>query len=125
MTGRGQEAWADALAEEIQTRYPDVRLQLGIDRGPYLVLFWVLLPESDRGKGLGTRVVKDLIAAADARDVPITLSPSNTFGGDLDRLHAFYRRLGFVPNTKRGEIGSPRESMVRTPHSSAPASEPH
>jgi GNAT superfamily N-acetyltransferase len=89
------------------------------------VLFWVLLPESDRGKGLGTRVMKDLIAAADARDLPITLSPSGTFGGDLDRLHAFYQRLGFVPNTSRGEIGSARESMVRTPHSSAPADGTH
>lgn len=108
-----QEAWADALAEEIQTRYPDVRLQLGIDLGPYLVLFWVLLPENDRGKGFGTRVMEDLIAAADARNVPITLSPSSAFGGDLDRLHTFYQRLGFVPNTRRGEVGSARESMVR------------
>ncbi|OEJ20786.1 hypothetical protein AR457_39255 [Streptomyces agglomeratus] len=119
MTDQAQEAWADALAEEIQTRYPGVRLQLGIDRGPYLVLFWIFLPESERGKGLGTRVMKHITAAADVRGVPITLSPSDTFGGDLHRLHAFYRRLGFVPNTRRGEIGSPRESMVRTPHSSA------
>ncbi|MGW5401381.1 GNAT family N-acetyltransferase [Streptomyces sp. NPDC003952] len=106
-------AWADALADEIQTSYPGVRLVLGVDRGPYLVLFWILLPESERQKGLGTRVMEHIIAAADLRAVPMTLSPSDTFGGDLDRLHAFYRRLGFIANTRRGEFGAPRESMVR------------
>ncbi|MEU1314846.1 GNAT family N-acetyltransferase [Streptomyces tibetensis] len=105
--------WADALAEEIQTSYPGVRLQLGLDRGPYLVLFWILIPDSERGKGLGTRVMEHIIAVADLRGVPMTLSPSDTFGGNLDRLHEFYRRLGFVTNTRRGDIGAPRESMVR------------
>ncbi|MGW0670686.1 hypothetical protein [Streptomyces sp. NPDC002746] len=120
MTDQVQEAWADALADEIQTRYPGVRLQLGIDPGPYLVLFWILLTTSERDQGLGTQVMKHLIAAADVRGVPITLSPSDKFGGDLERLHTFYRRLGFVPNTKRGKIGSARESMVRPLHSPAP-----
>ncbi|MBQ0971004.1 GNAT family N-acetyltransferase [Streptomyces sp. RK31] len=79
------------------------------------MLFRILIPESERGKGLGTRVMEHIIAVADLRGVPMTLSPSDTFGGDLDRLHAFYRRLGCVTNTRRGEIGSPRESMVRVP----------
>ncbi|MET8746142.1 GNAT family N-acetyltransferase [Streptomyces hygroscopicus] len=79
------------------------------------MLFWILIPESERGKGLGTHVMEHIIAVADLRGVPMTLSPSDTFGGDLDRLHAFYRRLGFVTNTQRGEIGAPRESMVRAP----------
>ena len=106
-------SWADALAEEIETSYPGVRLQLGIDRGPYLVLFWIVLPKSERGKGVGTRVMERIIAEADLRGVPAALSPSDAFGGDLDRLHAFYRRLGFVDNASRGEIGSAKESMVR------------
>ncbi|MEU7159185.1 GNAT family N-acetyltransferase [Streptomyces chrestomyceticus] len=106
-------SWADALAEEIRTSYPGVRLELGIDRGPYLVLFWILLPRSERGNGLGTRVMQHITAAADLRGVPMTLSPSATFGADLERLHEFYRRLGFITNTERGEIGAPKESMVR------------
>ncbi|MDW8805498.1 GNAT family N-acetyltransferase [Streptomyces scabiei] len=115
-------SWADALAEEIQASYPGVRLQLGVDRGPYLVLFWMLVPESERQKGLGTRVMEHLIAAADLRGVPMTLSPSDAFGGDLDRLHAFYRRLGFITNTRRGEIGALKESMVRiSPNTTAAA----
>ncbi len=48
----------------------------------------------------------------------MALSPSDTFGADLDRLHEFYRRLGFIANTRRGEIGASRESMVRAPRDS-------
>ncbi|MFJ9641431.1 hypothetical protein [Streptomyces sp. NPDC101178] len=125
MTDQVQEAWADALADEIQARFPGVRLQLGIDPGPYLVLFWILLTTSPRGQGRGTQIMKYLIAAADAHGVPITLSPSDRFGGDLERLHTFYGLLGFVPNTKRGEIGFARESMVRPLHSPAPADDVH
>ncbi|MER6103756.1 GNAT family N-acetyltransferase [Streptomyces sp. NPDC001832] len=113
-----------ALAEEIRTSYPGVRLELGIDHGPYLVLFSILLPESERGNGLGTRVMEHITAAADLRGVPMTLSPSDTFGGDLVRLHAFYRRLGFITNTRRGQIGAPRESMVRVPLGSTAVGDP-
>lgn len=109
------ESWAETLAQEIRTSYPGVRLELGIDYGPYLVLFSILLPEAERGNGLGTRVMEHITVAADLRGVPMTLNPSDAFGGDLVRLHAFYRRFGFITNTWRGEIGAPRESMVRVP----------
>lgn len=123
MPGWQSATWADALADEIQSSYPGVRLQLGLDRGPYLVLFWVLVPESERGKGIGTRVMERITAAADLRGVPVTLSPSGTFGGDPDRLEAFYRRFGFIANASRGEFGAARESMVRSPRSPAAAGE--
>ncbi|MEU8868001.1 GNAT family N-acetyltransferase [Streptomyces umbrinus] len=116
-------SWADALAEEIRIRYPSVRLELGLDRGPYLVLFWIVLPESEQGNGIGTAVMEHITAAADLRGVPVTLSPSGNFGGDPDRLNAFYRRFGFITNASRGEIGSARESMVRTPRGPAAVEE--
>lgn len=46
---------------------------------------------------------------------PITLSPSGKLGGDVDRLHVFYRRLGSIETTRRGEFNAGRESMVRVP----------
>ncbi|MFE9468697.1 hypothetical protein ACFYNW_34675 [Streptomyces virginiae] len=46
--------------EELRTGYPGVRLELGIDPGPYLVLFSILLPQSERGNGLGTRVMEHI-----------------------------------------------------------------
>ncbi|MFD5589333.1 GNAT family N-acetyltransferase [Streptomyces sp. NPDC127063] len=116
-------AWADALAEEIQASFPGVQLELGLDRGPYLVLFRISLPESERGKGLGTRVMERILAEADLGGVPVTLSPSSRLGGDLDRLHAFYQRFGFIANTSRGELHAAKESMVRAPANPAAVSD--
>ncbi|MFD8727769.1 hypothetical protein [Streptomyces sp. NPDC059611] len=59
--------------------------------------------------------MEHLIAAADVRGVPITLSPSDKLGGDVARLHAFYRRLGFFDNIARGKLNAGRASMVRVP----------
>ncbi|ORT54228.1 GNAT family N-acetyltransferase [Streptomyces sp. CB03238] len=83
------------------------------------MLFWIFLPEGERGKGIGTRVMERITAEADLHGVPVALSPSGTFGGDPDRLHAFYRRFGFITNASRGEIGSSRESMIRAPRDPA------
>ncbi|MFB9608663.1 GNAT family N-acetyltransferase [Streptomyces roseofulvus] len=116
-------SWAEALAEEVRATYPDVRIELGIDHGPYLVLFSIVLPESWRGNGIGSRVMQHITTAADLRGVPLTLSPSDAFGGDPVRLEAFYRRLGFITNTWRGELGAPRESLVRVPPGSAATGE--
>lgn len=117
------ESWVDALAEEIRTSYPSVRLELGLDPGPYLVLFWILLPEGERGNGIGTRIMQRISAEADLHGVLVALSPIGNFGGDPDRLHAFYRRFGFTPNTSAGEIGSSRESLIRTPRAPSSADE--
>lgn len=68
-TDQEHSAWADALAEEIRSACPGVGVQVGMDRGPYLVLFWIRVPESERGRGLGTRAMQHLIAAADRRGV--------------------------------------------------------
>ncbi|MFJ5142781.1 GNAT family N-acetyltransferase [Streptomyces sp. NPDC088707] len=107
-------SWAADLAEEIETRYP-CRIQLGLDPGPHLVLFWILLPKELRGNGIGTRVMEHVLGAADRQGVPVTLSPSGKYGGDLDRLYAFYERFGFVASTNREQFGSAKESMVRVP----------
>lgn len=37
---------------------------------------------------------------------PIRLSPSGKLGGDVDRLHEFYRSLGFFDSTRRGEFNA-------------------
>jgi GNAT superfamily N-acetyltransferase len=67
-------SWSDGLAEEIRTSYPSVRLELGLDPGPYLVLFWIVLPESERGNGIGTRIMERITAAADLLGVPVALT---------------------------------------------------
>ncbi|WP_331735492.1 GNAT family N-acetyltransferase (plasmid) [Streptomyces sp. NBC_01166] len=121
-TDQEQSAWADALAQEVRATYPGVHVSLRMDRG-YLLLFLIVLPKQLQGSGLGTRVMEHLTSAADMRGVGMTLNPSGNFGADPDRLHDFYRRLGFVTNKWRGEIGAASEVMVRVPRNSAAAVE--
>ncbi|MDQ1013526.1 GNAT family N-acetyltransferase [Streptomyces afghaniensis] len=121
-TDREQSVWADALTEEVRTAYPGVHLSLSISRG-YLLLYLIVIPESERGNGLGTRVMEHLVSAADLRGVAMTLNPTDTFGADVDRLYDFYRRFGFVTNKWRGEIGASWESMVRVPRNSGTAAD--
>ncbi|MFJ8871275.1 GNAT family N-acetyltransferase [Streptomyces sp. NPDC102473] len=121
-TDQEQSAWADALAQEVRATYPGVHVSLRMDRG-YLLLYLIVLPKQLQGIGLGTRVMDHLTSAADLRGVGMTLNPSDHFGADPDRLHAFYRRLGFVTNKWRGEIGAAAEGMVRAPRNSAAAVE--
>jgi GNAT superfamily N-acetyltransferase len=124
LTDQEQSLWADALAEEVRSTYPGVHVSLTISRG-YLLLYLIVIPESERGIGLGTRVMEHLVSAADLRGVAMTLNPTDTFGSAPDRLHAFYRRFGFITNKWRGEIGAAYEGMVRVPrNSSAEADNP-
>ncbi|MFE0857281.1 GNAT family N-acetyltransferase [Streptomyces mutabilis] len=109
--------WAEALAEEVRTAYPGVHISLSISRG-YLLLYLIVIPKNERGTGLGTRVMAHLVSAADLRGIAMTLNPTDTLGADLDRLHDFYRRFGFVTNKWRGEIGASWENMVRVPRNS-------
>ncbi len=53
----------------LRSACPGVGVQVGMDRGPYLVLFWIRVPESERGRGFGIRAMQHLIAAADRRGV--------------------------------------------------------
>ncbi|MEU4265545.1 hypothetical protein ACYCCF_29875 [Streptomyces argenteolus] len=110
--------WADALAEGVRTTCPGVHVSLRISRG-YPLLYLIVLPESERGAGLGTRVMAHLTSAADLRGVGVTLSSSGNFGADLHRLHDFHRRFSFVTNRWRGEIGAAWEGMARVPRNFA------
>ena len=73
------------------------------------------MPEADRGAGVGSKVMSDLIAEADAKGVPLALSPTSDFGGSKARLMDFYQRFGFVPNKGANKDFATRETMIRPP----------
>jgi GNAT superfamily N-acetyltransferase len=73
----------------------------------------IVTNESQRGLGLGTKVMNDLIAFADANGKDIALTPSKDFGGSVPRLKKFYERLGFVENKGKAKDFSTRETMIR------------
>lgn len=77
----------------------------------------IIVPEAQRGQGIGTKAMQDLVAYADANGQRIALSPSTDFGGSsVGRLRDFYKRFGFKDNAGRSRDFSISESMIREPN---------
>lgn len=83
---------------------------------PTLTLSRIVVPETQRGAGLGSRVMGDLIRYADESGKTIALSPSTDFGGSsVARLKAFYKQFGFVENKGKLKDYEVSETMYRKP----------
>lgn len=87
------------------------------ERDDYITLDQVVVPEGQRGQGVGTSFMEELTEYADAVGKPVLLTPSTDFGGSSrSRLESFYRRFGFAPN--KGDLRDyalPNEAMRRNP----------
>jgi len=88
-------------------------VKLDVSETRVITVSRIVVPESARGQGIGTKVMKDLIAYADRVRKPIALTPSSDFGGSVPRLKKFYKSLGFIENKGRARLQSVNDSMVR------------
>ncbi len=93
----------EAIAEALRAKYPNVDLSLGGDKT--LQLGKIVVPKEQRGQGVGTALMNDLIKQADEAGAMVTLSPAADFGGSVGRLKDFYKRFGFVENKGRIRSG--------------------
>lgn len=84
-----------------------------IEKNGLITLSKIVVPESGRQQGTGTRAMQALVNYADATGQNIALTPSSDFGGNKARLTAFYKRFGFVENKGRKRAFSTTESMYR------------
>lgn len=109
-TDEPHESWLNGL----RSRYPGVRIE--VDEGDgVLVLSRIAVPPERRGQGVGTAVVREVLARADALGVPVGVTPDDLLGGSVPRLRKFYTRLGFVRNRGRNKDFALREAYVRKP----------
>lgn len=53
------------------------------------------VPDKARGKGYGTKLLKEILEAADAEKIMLLLGPSPSGGLDMAALTAWYERYGF------------------------------
>ena len=83
------------------------------EKGDVITLSKIVVPESSRGQGAGTKAMRTLLDYADANGKHVVLSPSADFGGNVKRLKNFYKRFGFVENKGKNRAFSTSESMYR------------
>lgn len=75
----------------------------------------VVIPKEDRGKGVGTQFMRELIKIADDNKRAIILTPSNQFGSSIKMLDAFYKKFGFQKNSGNNKDFNYMASYIRNP----------
>jgi hypothetical protein len=68
-----------------------------------------------RGSGMGKKIMNDIIEYADRNKQIITLTPSNDYGGDKNRLIQFYKSFGFKYNQGQYQHSGFSDTMIRYP----------
>ncbi|WP_151817260.1 GNAT family N-acetyltransferase [Acinetobacter oleivorans] len=94
-------------------------IELGLKGSPSSNVFSlhkIVVPESVRNQGTGTKAMQDILEYADSQNKTIALTPSSDFGGNKNRLTNFYKKLGFVENKGRNKDYEISESMYRSPN---------
>jgi len=96
----------------VEEEFPGVSLDLGLtNSGDVLILSKIVVGKELRGKGIGSEVMRRLVAFADRHGLRIGLTPSGDFGGSVGRLKRFYGGFGFKPYKGFDH----RETMEREP----------
>lgn len=104
-----------SLDDALRTKYPDVKLSVTGNPERGYTLGQIVVPKDQRGSGIGTAVMQDLLETADEQGATVALTPSDDFGGSVARLREFYKRFGFIPNKGRNADYSISEAMYRLP----------
>jgi GNAT superfamily N-acetyltransferase len=105
----------DGIEAALRAKYPDAKINISGDAKSGYTLSRIELPKSRRSSGVGTSIMQDFAAMADAEGAKIRLTPSKDFGGSVPRLKDFYKRFGFVENKGKNKDFSTRETMYREP----------
>lgn len=71
--------------------------------------------EKARGKGLAKEFMQKFIKLGDQHGVIIFLTPSDSFGSNVNKLKLFYKSFGFVDNKGKNKDYRFMASMIRYP----------
>lgn len=80
-----------------------------------LKLTRIIVNPNLRNSGVGTSVLEDLVKYADDYGKIVTLTPSNDFGGNVNRLVQYYKRFGFKMNKGHNKNFEYMDTMIRYP----------
>lgn len=111
-----------SLPDMLEQKYPNVTLDISGNPEKGYELNRIVIPEGERGEGMGTEVMQDMIDMADEQGARIFLTPDVSFGGtSVARLKKFYKQFGFVENKGKNKDFSIRNTMYRDPQSTGGA----
>jgi len=111
-----------SLPDMLEQKYPNVTLDISGNPEKGYELSRIVIPEGERGEGMGTEVMQDMIDMADEQGARISLTPDVSFGGtSVARLKKFYKQFGFVENKGKNKDFSIRNTMYRDPQSTGGA----
>lgn len=111
---RGQ---AGPTLEEIRQGWDTRGIQnFAAEKNGVITLSEIRVPKGQRGQGIGTTAMEELVDYADRTSQSVVLSPSVDFGASSkNRLVQFYRRFGFVENKGQNRDFTISETMLRRP----------
>lgn len=103
--------------DEIKAKYKDETDYLFLhEKGDTISVDNIVVKKEYRNKGIGTKILKDVIAYADETEKTITLTPTSEFGTKA-RLTKWYKAHGFVENKGRNADYRLSDTMYRLPRS--------
>ena len=82
----------------------------GQEAGPTVIIHLISVPVTERGRGLGQRVLDTICETADEEQWTLALTPVGDLGSEVTRLVRWYTAAGFRPSRAVA-----KQVMVRTP----------
>jgi len=110
-----------SIQDTIQSKYPDVSVDLFGDSEKGYELSRIVVPKGSREQGTGTKVMEEILSLADAQGARVSLTPDSAFGGSKPRLKKFYKKFGFVDNKGSNKDFTTRNTMYRDPVTPTPS----
>lgn len=104
------------IEDILTTKFGDYLVGLDIyENKNSIKLARIIIKPEAREEGIGTKIMNDLIHYADNNKQIITLTPSNDFGGNKNRLTQFYKKFGFKLNQGVHKNHQFMDFMIRYP----------
>jgi N-acetylglutamate synthase-like GNAT family acetyltransferase len=107
------------IEQQLKEKYSNIRFELYTnEKYKRIYLTGFIVPIKMRNSGIGTSFMEDLTNLADQYGYQITLTPHQSYGGNVNKLKDFYQRFGFVFNKGKEKDFTHRELMHRNPKNS-------
>jgi GNAT superfamily N-acetyltransferase len=73
----------------------------------------IRMHNSSQGKGIASKIMKEITDYADKNKRIVHLSPTEEYGMDMKRLTDFYKKFGFIKNTGKNRDKRFDNTMIR------------